>query len=219
LFGESVKLASSNQYRIYNIAAPESFTNYILCPVLSKQIRISREVHYNLIAEKSKPIAKMVASGETDIGFAFLRPQYNNPGVCYQQVTSEKMYLACNASAYPAETISLSMLKPEKEVFMSWCEDIMHWHNSVWGTGNAPFISTANMQYRETLLSECACWSFCAGSIAKSYAGNPKIRIIKPDFPIPDWAAYMIYRKENCGEIKKLTEALSKEIQNYTESL
>lgn len=134
-----------------------------------------------------------VMRGETDL--VFTPGSLTSREIKSKTLFTEKMVFLCaENSSYP-ETIELSDLDPEYEVYIEWSTDCTRWHRHIFGEENRFHYSLAETGNLPLFLRQENCWLIAPATVARGLLQHPEITTRKTAFPLPDRVTNCLFRE------------------------
>lgn len=179
-----------------SIAALDSVICTILPSVLT-EILNSNKLNLKMYTQHTREIYSLVKKREIDIGF--VTRNTHDPELEVQKVISQKYYLIrpCR-NPQGIKKVHPSELDPAYEIYESWGDDYVRWHNSWWSVITTPRINVDTVSALSFFLKmeDERYWSIVHTSALKSILKTCSVQIYELLDQPPEWSCYKVEHKD-----------------------
>ena len=175
-------LKGSHYEQRLRVASINSIGTYLLMPVYEKFMHIHPEIYlrvseYN--SDKSKP---MIEKGQVDLLFSPNR--FESEDLVSFPILLEPIRLICSADSGYQDTVRMSDLVENSEIYINWDNAFDTWHKTYF-RNTKPRLDLDNMEQLRYFLHQKGRWAFVSDSVARSFIADPQLRGLTPQFDIP----------------------------------
>ncbi len=196
LLAEGKNLVLSNNTIELSIAGVESFNSYFMPGLYYQMFQENPHIKIKILTHKTYNIYQKIINQEADIGF--VNRKISSKSVHIAPIYREKMYFVCDRNApYPHTKIHPKDIDPSKEIFLSWSDEYLSWHNQWFDSFSTPHIHTDKMIYIQQFLANTDHWSIVPASIINVLNQENCLRICELEIPAPDRICYMLTKNIN----------------------
>ncbi len=177
-----------------NIGCVDSLNTNIFYKLYRKILKSDAHMVVKVSTHWTMTIYKMTENYELDTGFVLWELPYKN--IACKPLFSERMVLiSSSGSAFP-ETVNLTELDPDKEIFMYHGPKFQSWHDNLWKNRSAKFSTVDTVSLLSSFMDIPDFWSIVPISVAKNLSKNGDIVISEIADPPPERVCYQITNKD-----------------------
>ncbi|MBR2067639.1 MAG: LysR family transcriptional regulator [Solobacterium sp.] len=202
LYKDTQAIRFAENIQTLTIASVDAINNYTLMSLFEYLVKEYPNLKLKIQTHHSNEINHLVESRVADIGFVFSNINY--PSVIAKPVFRELMYLVCQKDSDYYEGMKCSELDLEKEVYLNWGGDYLHWHMREFGDGHYPLITVNTGNMLGHYLHEKNRWAIAPMSVVQSMLGKDLVYYSLEEAPPARICYEIISRNPHAAQVETI---------------
>ena len=223
LWNETKRISDQGSQLSFSVGAVASLNQHLFMPVYMKlQECMAPKVNISIKSVASSALYSAIDNYELDIGFAVM-PSFHN-SISSNVIFSENMVLVRYGGGklgqpVLGEDVNPLDLNPDKEIFLNFHPNYVHWRNCTWNHATIPKFATNDANLVIPALQKQDAWVIMAMSVAMSYADQIPLTINKLISPPPDRICYILVHRLSRPSKQQIYDMFYDYLNEYLNSL
>lgn len=218
------KMLKQRQYnQNISIAGVDSINNFVLNDLFKNIVSENSSVNYFIRTHQSNEIYTLVENNTVDIGF--ILQERVSEKIAKEEFFREELVLVLKKGADEPELFNLESLDSRKEVYINWNHDFSIWREDHLGYRGTLGVEVHTGTLIEEFLKTEGYWTIIPVSMAKKFANENNLQLIRFRRNKPFRICHLIYERSNknsdqaYAKIMKVKNLIDKKIVLMNEDI
>ncbi len=201
--------------QVIRVSSLNSIGSYLLPSAYQRFTQLWPDIRLKIHDLSTAEAIEAIARNELDIAFSTLSK--NTEYITAIPLLSEPMTFLCAAESEYPDPVPLEALSPAREVYSFWCNDVLQWHQEVFGADAQPQVRLELMSQIRLFVAQPDAWAVVPYSIADALGDAPDLRRCRTAFSIPNRQIYILCnRKTRDSEpVQRFLDCLRSVLQEH----
>lgn len=216
LWKETMELKKNQDTLLLTIGCTDSLNVAVFVPLYEKLLNDNPHLDLNIESHHSSELYELLGEHSIDMGFVYHKLHYKN--IITEKIFEEKLYLAqTDTPTVKSAKVHTDELNPSLELFLSWDDNYMMWHDRWLSTISRPHIAADTISLLNRLWKRPDNWMIAPSSVITELSHYRPLYISELKNQPPNRVCYKITHRYPKVSSRHAVEIFEDALEEYLE--